>query len=140
MEEDLITFETAKLAKEKGFNEICYYNYDLCLQDIIEEGKIKYKKDSTCLLNYTNLNSEFKDGQYWANFSVTTQSLLQKWLRENYSIDIHFGRTGVRDVWNLDGISKFGYPFIESKHRFKTEFKSYEDALEFGLIEALKLI
>ncbi len=40
MKEPLISFETAKLAKEKGFNEICDYNYDLCLQDISNKNAI----------------------------------------------------------------------------------------------------
>ena len=130
MEEDLITFETAKLAKKVGLN--------------ILTNRAWSDKDSRAAeyhhFYFFNDDEKVKDHYRFPLYSAPTQSVLQKWIRENHMIDIHFGRTGVRDIWNLDGISKFGYPFIESKHRFKTEFKSYEDALESGLIEALKSI
>jgi len=117
MEEQLIGFEVAKLAKEKGFRGRVEDCYDM-------NGSIN---DYDSRITYTH-------------YLAPTQSLLQKWLRDEYSIDIYLGRTGVRDAWNLDGVRKFGYSFIDSEHRWKTEFKTYEEALEQGLLEALKLI
>jgi hypothetical protein len=150
MEEDLIGFETAKLAKEKGFNEICDYNYDLCLQDIIDEdegeNEIRYKKDSTALHKYKNYNSEFKNGPYWANFSVTTQSLLQKWLRKNHKIEIHIDcitQTNYKDKTVKVGFYQYmvksssNYYFITMSNK---HFKEYEEALEEALQEALKTL
>ena len=104
MTEELISFETAKLAKEKGFTEIIFES----------DGK----------------------GTLTGIHKAPTQSLLQKWLREEH--DIHFN------------IGTGFYP--ESKKRFYQLqifinhwtsaglHKTYEEALEEGLQEALKLI
>ena len=64
-----------------------------------------------------------------------SQSLLQKWIREVHSIDIDISRGGVRDDWHV-GIRKFGYNY----NRLITIYKSYEEALEEGLYQALTLI
>ena len=68
MKERLITFETAKLAKEKGFTEICNDAYVSI--GILEEGlKLgnKWERDYTFV-------------------TAPTQSLLQNWLWEIYKI------------------------------------------------------
>lgn len=63
MREELVSFETAKLAKEKGFNESCNFYYQRGV--ISTDGHFsRYNKgvDYIC--------------------SAPTQSLLQRWLRE----------------------------------------------------------
>ena len=116
MEDQLITFETAKLAKEKGFKNGIHYN-----------GM----------------------GEYFTN---TTQSLLQKWLREVHSIDVVIGperyKTGVNYMvqaqkWDLSVDEDSHYNFVvKGSYWFNdnNEYPTYEDALEKGLQEALKLI
>lgn len=61
---------------------------------------------------------------------------LQRWLREVHSTDVEITRGGMRGDWYC-GYRKFGYRYnwVNS-----APFKSYEDALETGLQEALKLI
>lgn len=66
-----------------------------------------------------------------------TQSLLQKWLREKHNIHIgvYYNKNScVWDVecWHVDDVEPFYYGNIE--------FNTYEEALENGLQEALKLI
>jgi len=64
---------------------------------------------------------------------------LQKWLRENYNINICI------IYWDIDHIA---YTYLVdatfSKYNIEvdddTEYKSYEDALEEGLMIVLKLI
>lgn len=67
--EEICTYEVAKLAKEKGFNEKCYHYYQ---KGVLESDGCfnRYNKgiDSIC--------------------SAPTQSLLQRWLREEKNIDI----------------------------------------------------
>ena len=107
MEDTLITFETAKLAKEKGF-------------------KIKGNQ-----AGFTMNKPECLD--------FPTQSLLAKWLREEYNIYV------TSQIGNLDFINTYHYDirYID-KNKFickvKGNFKTYEEALEAGLQEALKLI
>ena len=122
MEEQYITFETAKLAKEKKFIHPTLANYE-CEED----GTVK------------ELNWKFKTlGDFLDNLHtpVCTQSLLQKWLREVHNIDITVALIGD------------GYGFYIHKNRNYTNNRknygisgyTYEQALEAALKEALTLI
>lgn len=76
MEEELITYPTAVLAKEKGFNQL-------------KQGVYYTKDKEHCLVGWG-----FKDD--FAIYSAPTQSLLQKWLREvhNIHITIYYHKSG----------------------------------------------
>ena len=101
MTDTLITPETARIAKEKGFN-----NWE------------------------TDLNEEF--------FGRPTQSLLQKWLREEHGILVEVQFNTVT----------FGYRLFNPHETDDKLFSDwcyddmwdYEEALEKGLQEGLKLI
>lgn len=118
MKKQLIQLETAKLAKEKGFQELCFYSYN---------------KNGTLEIPY---------GENGSTYSAPTQSLLQKWLRDVHNIDI---AVGVGDSGALWGYTIFavdeqkssyrGYPFVN-----EIIYDTYEETLEAGLLEALKLI
>ena len=136
MKEQLINFETAKLAKEKGVK--------LDINGLYwEDGS--YDSGENALVY-----EEFQDVM-----SAPTQSLLQKWLREvhNCFIDILPHRDGdsknkqwksKKDVfWSVE-VDYYGKNFeinLTNNADFTQHFnKSYEEALEIGLQEALKLI
>ena len=143
MEEQLISYETAKLAKEKGFDEKVYREYD-------KSGYLRCtsKSADVVLGPYDEL---LKSTEYPA----PTQSLLQKWLREvhNCFIDILPHRDGdsknkqwksKKDVfWSVE-VDYYGKNFeieLTDDSDFTQHFnKTYEEALEIGLQEALKLI
>ena len=86
MEEQLVNFETAKLAKEKGFNIKTYKGY---LSETIVEYFDTYPSDSIRLSEKYS-NSALKND--WL-CTAPTQSLLQKWLREKHNIEIECYRT-----------------------------------------------
>jgi len=67
--EDYVSFETAKLLKEKGFTENCLMRYNR-VGDLVEEA---YK-----------FNWNFQTIDY----SAPTLQMAMKWLREVYDIDI----------------------------------------------------
>lgn len=69
--EEICTYEVAKLAKEKGFDVPTHYAYNENCQ------KAMYME--LCL------NRNTKDSR---SISAPTQSLLQRWLREERNIDI----------------------------------------------------
>jgi len=130
MNEQLITFETAKIAKEKGFSTGTYY-----LWETYECNK-KLETPKLCKHEAENYNSE-GDG---ISFEAPTQSLLQKWLREEHNIHLV--------CWWYDKEDKF-YTEIgrKTEHNLFVQtgdvtkmFNTYEEALETGLLEALKLI
>lgn len=112
MTEELITLETAKLLKEKGFQQRKY------------------------LINVSTLHHCYK------YLSVPPQSVAQKWLRETKNLHIEIYR-------NACG---YGYAIVKANNGTWMEdddakgpndggnWDTYEEALEEGLQEALKLI
>lgn len=123
--EDYVSFETAKLLKEKEFDEICSYIWGITHIDksyvlqkwIITNGQIK--------------NSDLTDGAYTA----PTQSLALKWLREVHRIEIYI----VLSELNADNRRKYMFDIYSSdiNRGFdsvqKEEFNSYEEAVEAAL-------
>lgn len=133
MKEQLITFETAKLVKEKGFT-----------LKHIQIGFDYYKPDGE-KLRLDEFNKEFI--KYCTPYY--TQSLLQKWLREVHQIyvQIEVDRTTYPKFW-FEVIHFTGNPLNlserewgwESKYTAEFLYRTYEEALEEGLQEGLKLI
>lgn len=125
MTEELVTLETAKLLKEKGFNWKC--------EHIIGCNKVITKYDlpqsMSCCTEIDNESVEFL---------CPTLYIAQKWLRENHSIHIvvDFNQYG-RWYYRLYDIKD--YDFLSETEVDKI-YKSYEEALEAGIQEALKLI
>lgn len=133
MTEQLITFETAKLAKEKGFDIPCwnFFSKEDKEEDIMNWVGVNFKQ---------KLSVARKFVRYWK----PTQSYLQKWLREVHNIHIQlamheFGKW----VFGLQLQDKGmeDYPRISKNNVWDIEdYNSYEDALEAGIYQALKLI
>lgn len=131
MKDQLISFNTAKLAKEKGFDGLSYAHYSrkgiLTIQEHPEsEQFLQYVRGNTTL-----------------SISAPTQSVLQKYLR-----DIHDIHIMIEPLIDPDDKSTF-YEMIvitdmsENEKNEKIEgehFDTYEEALEEGLQEGLKLI
>ena len=144
MEEQLISFETAKLAKEKGFEELvnnCYYEEKLFgTYAMMDENDLAFidVMDGNELENHNNLNFI----NYKCRFSAPTQSLLQKWLREKHKIQmliqhythIKYGELYAGFVYNPNII------YCSSSSPVIRKALTYEEALEVCLQKALKLI
>jgi len=145
MKESLITFETAKLAKEKGFNELVKTLY-ISDNDVVKSAKAN---------NSGRTNSNYTEREDYKVYSAPTQSLLQKWLREehnlsvevefDYSYEIDEGKGNYSDAIFTVKISNISNPrkndvFSPSWQRRDGNQFTYEGALEKGLYEALKLI
>lgn len=131
MQEALVRFQVAKLAKQVGFNlsSPAYYTCDdpiegqsnkLVIRDWIIWGELGKESPQIGTLIY----------------SASTQSLLQRWLREVHNIHIEIS-------YDIDNEYGGGYIIIvrtKSKVLTFDNQKSYEEALEVGLYEALKII
>jgi hypothetical protein len=90
MEETRITFETAKLAKEKKF-DLNVSSFFQSNQEIVNEinaaeinSKLYCRSYLPAFKLFHNANSNTE--QDW--YSRQTQGLLQKWLREVHNIDV----------------------------------------------------
>ena len=135
MKEQLVSFETAKLAKEKGFNESCIHGY------LNKDGSLMNDDDhfdyNSCYDDHSVMKHLlFKNSEVINDYSTTapTQSLLQKWLREVHNLIV------IIDWGPLS--EKYSYAIYHNGKYCDGEYVNamYEDALEEGLVEALKLI
>lgn len=122
MTEELVTLETAKLLKEKGFNEYCKY--------IINDKGLTME----IIIRTSNLPKAY--------YSRPMQSIVQKWLREikNIHICVYNCACGYRyEISKADN----GTHIASSTYKGTNDgggWDTYEEALEAGLQEALKLI
>ena len=128
MQEELITFETAKLAKEKGFNIFT----DVCFANTPNSDNKQYKKIK--LHHSHSVGSVDSFGNMLTIVAYApTQSLLAKWLREEHNIHLIAYKNINIDGYDWCFITTDGITNINS-------YKTYEEAYEIGLQEALKLI
>jgi hypothetical protein len=140
MTEEIVKYETATLAKESGF----ILSHPLYLYD--ENGEIVDTKRSFDLASRTFILDS-------KTIIAPTQSLLQRWLREIHNIDVDVTRDSevhyqdetrwIVRVSNWNDIRIKDFPIAQLKfpnHSHHTDFKSYEEALEKGLVEGLKFI
>jgi hypothetical protein len=141
MKEQLIEFETAKLAKEKGFS---LWTNERFYGKTYDKNTAKSLYTNTSFMMYENNNTPKNDSP---TYDAPTQSLLQKWLRDKFIMDVqpictyktfrfyHLGIIFINDKNQIDTIliKDEGMPTNKL-------FNSYEEALEEGLFETLKLI
>lgn len=110
--EDYVSFETAKLLKEKGFDEYCGY----------------YSSDGEYWGYYT-YNHRGKD-----YISAPTLQMAMKWLREEKDVQIEISIVGT-DTWKSP--TKWMYGFrCQTKDvidRRNADFSSYEEACEAAI-------
>jgi len=132
MTEQLISYETAKLAKEKDFDWMVRADY--------ENGNLN---PSSRLEDWNNFHKELNI------ISAPTQALLQKWLRDEHGWHIilipvvTMGYTfKIMKVWKKDFTVEGGLeletPPYKEVHAW--DYRDYEEALENALVEVLKLL
>lgn len=118
MKEKLITFKTAKLARDKGFKT--------------SNNHWTYKNQGE--MYYTNTKGGISGEE--DTVKIVTQALLQTWLRKKHNIDImvapHFRGT----TYGVEVFKNREYTNIGAS----VSFKSYEKALENTLYATLNLI
>lgn len=155
MKEELISIETAMLAKEKDFNistQKAYIGESLFINFEESFGEREFYFDADDFYNDWNRKGWFFDKEgsgcfgcnldnikWFEAYSAPTQSLLQKWLRENYKIIV--------SINIMSDLSYYSLLIDINKNKLNLEnqsknrgFSTYEEALEDGLLEALKLI
>ena len=123
MTEEFVTLETAKLLKEKGFNEYC--KYIINDKGLMMETIFRTSKDLPKLF-----------------YSCPIQSVAQKWLRETKNIHICVYNCACGYGYEISKADN-GTHMASSVYKGTNdgeEWDSYEEALEAGLQEALKLI
>jgi hypothetical protein len=129
MKDQLISYETAIIAKEKGFDI-----------PIMQSGQV-YCTELKEIMTIVDSNAirNWNDSKFTNICSAPTQSLLQKWLREEH--DIHLM---IEPIFSelTRSIREFNVSCYINGREIDIDynFKFYEQALEAGLLKALKLI
>lgn len=123
-----VIFETAELAKEKGFDYQCKKGY-------IEKGICIEYPDKNYYSN-SDLDTDWLKENYTHRFAAPTQSKLQKWLREkNRHIEIG---SHLLHMSAFEKVRKWYVYFRDEK--IDVPHDTYEQALEIGLQKALKSV
>lgn len=122
MTEELVTLGTAKLLKEKGFNEYC--------KNVIDINNIPRK-------TLYRINDDLPK----QCFSQPTQSIAQKWLRETKNLHICIYNTASGYSYEISKADNGTTVICMPKGpNDGDKWDTYEEALEAGLQESLKLI
>ena len=126
MKEQLVSWEAARLLKEKGFNIPTEYVYNT-------EGDIG--KGSYYAYNWNDCGDSS-----WTSASAPSQSLAQKWLREKLNLFVHSFCSASGWAWQIDKCNGTFVKWSEyTGPNAGGQWDTYEEALECGIIEALKL-
>lgn len=132
MKDEIIKYDTAVLAKEKGFNYLSEY-YFWPVED--KRNYILQHKNIDC--GELTIEAGYQKGIFQLTIPAPTQSLLQKWLREVHGIHVLVCMDEI--LWDT-----FRFKILMDQNEVYDErlkvYDTYESALEFGLVEALKLI
>lgn len=129
--EDYVSLEVAKMLKEKGFNEYCGAYYHLNWENMTEEE---------CFEVAANHDFRNKDNGYRVGAPTLYES--QKWIRNNHNIHIVIDNYACGYAWFLykaDNGTRIS-EYAENGPNDGGCWDTYEEALNAGILEALKLI
>ena len=132
IEEQFVSFDTARMLKEAGFNVPCrgVYVTDRTGYYEFREYDNKQTTDDLCW--------DSEDGfQY--EYLAPTQALADKWLREVYNVAIYSLYDDDTEQW-FYFIDAFTKNSAINGFQSGSEYDDYESAFEGGLQEAIKLI
>ena len=126
--EDYVSFETAKLLKEKGFE----YNPDESYW-LIDANNTLYWISSIGAYDYVDVPTESfqrpKNG-----YRLVTQAMAMKWLREKHGLYVvirpYVTEEGTLSLFDIKSIKEKG---VVVNLKTKTGFNSYEEAAEAGI-------
>ena len=155
MEEELISLETAMLAKEKGFDiptQKAYINGSVFVNFEESFGEREFYFDADDFYNNWNRKGWFFDKKgsgcfgcsldnikWFEAYAAPTQGLLQKWIREEHKLIISINIMSDLSYYSL--LINIDEDKLNLSNQSKNRgFITYEEALEDGLFEALKLI
>ena len=127
IEEAYVSFETAKLLKEKGFNEECF---------------ALYNPDGVLIQSGIRLNN-IQVGRVKGSYSAPTQQMAMRWLREVHHLYINVGFGNdykgeflyMADIYDLtkEAIHAKYEPIIEADDYLSDNPKTYEEACEAAI-------
>ena len=126
MIEELVTLETAKMLKDKGFNWKC--------EHLIDRNKVITKYDiPQSMIVCMEIDGELVE------FLCPALYVAQKWLRQEKTLHIEISYM-YGNYWIYDILTIPEHDLVGLSDRPIIHYGTYEEALEAGIQEALKLI
>lgn len=134
--EDYVSFETAKLLKEKGFDEICRafwkeWNGEISLCGCNSSHTFEYCHN-TMLENYNDSEE--------TNIAAPTFQMVIKWLREVYKLYIivvpfplNFEHQDIQDGWGCEVTHLSDLSYDGNYEFFQKRYPIYEQAAEAAI-------
>lgn len=142
IEESYVSFNTAKMLKEAGFEEMV--NSCFMYDDKADEYEYEFVN------GYAIVKKALRDNYngYENTISRPTQALAVRWLREVHGIHVVITEeaytNGINYLWQVLIYNPLSIDCWDNKstgmYGDNGEYKTYEEALEAGLREAIKLI
>lgn len=121
VEEAYVSFETAKLLKENGFNESCHAYYE-------DNGTFRESYSAHAIRNITN--------PCFFGIAAPTQQMAMRWLREIHNISIFILPTNTKG--NLAYLGEV-CPWNKNEPFYAPDIKyGYEEAVEEAIKFCLK--
>ncbi len=161
MTEELVTFETAKLAREKVFDEECNYTWEYDEEEDSSPKEISPPTIQQMLIRTQELAIAYRDVPNFMEtvrpmiaahitknsllpkylFARPTQALLERWLREVHKLPImvDWFYKG-RDLQYRYCLEKRKVDSITIQSFYQSLYDTYELALEAALLHALNLL
>ena len=127
MKKQLVNFETAKLAKEKGFD---------WKPDFYSSGDY-YTKHGGFIKESLTLTYDKRMNDFYL---APTQSLLRKWLRDKYKIHIIINYLELSEKWTAEPIFYLEEELSLNNTMGSVEGETYEEVLEKAIQKALNNI
>ena len=116
--EDYVNFETAKLLKEKGFDEECF---------------ALYNPDGVLIQSGIRLNN-IQVGRVKGSYSAPTLQMVMKWLREMHNLWIDIDPLASYEwTWSIWFMNDPNFKMGESSQVISTYEEAVEEAIQYSL-------
>lgn len=129
--EDYVSFEIAKLLKEKGFDWSCEHKF-VDPEDTVHENAFPLFTNCVDKDGFpdTGKNSEFEGYRY----SAPTLQMTMKWLREVHKLEISLNHDAIQENHNWwYEIEKYTKGCISILHESGSDYSTYENACEAAI-------
>lgn len=117
--EDYVSFETAELLKEKGFDESVNRFYE------VHNGKPSLVRSEYCRNAFTT------------SYATPTHQMVLKWLREVYKLHItikpYITTEGIMYVFEIYKLESDRFTLLKSKAGFEKSEEAVDAAIEYSL-------
>ena len=148
IKEDYVSFEIAKLLKEKGFREWCdmcyspslYYNGDIL--DVDEESELKASgewDETKARWIHTLYSFNCNNEQYEGVYAAPTLQMAMKWLREVHNIFVNIDYSHICEQFKYTICLKDS-SLRERDAHVDYIYKTYEEACEAAIKYCLEFL